>query len=119
MEGFIFENLLVYKKSLALSVDLVKMATKFPIMYSRLRDQLIGAATSIPLNIAEGSGRVSFKDRNNFFRTARASSFECVAILAICHEMGLVANDFLNDCRLEISNISKMIFGLIKSQGEI
>ena len=46
------------------------------------------AAQSIPLNIAEGNGKRSLKDRSRFFDIARGSALECAAIhdiLTVCH----------------------------------
>jgi len=39
-----------------------------------------GQAQSIPLNIAEGNGKQSLKDKNRFFEIARGSALECAAI---------------------------------------
>jgi len=48
-EKFIFEDLRVYQRSLDFATELIQVAVKFPIVYSRIRDQLIGAAISISL----------------------------------------------------------------------
>ncbi|MCB0331733.1 MAG: four helix bundle protein, partial [Bdellovibrionales bacterium] len=45
-----------------------------------IRDQLKRAATSIPLNLAEGSGKMSNKDKLRFYAIARGSAMECAAI---------------------------------------
>lgn len=114
-ELFYFEKLKVYQRSLELSVGLCKKASVFPVKFSRVRDQLIGAAISVPLNIAEGSGRRTSKDKVHFYKIARASIFECIPILEICQQLGLIDKDFYDRFRQEVVEISKMISGLIKS----
>src|SRR6478735_8800953 len=46
---------------------------------SAAKDQLDRASTSIPLNIAEGNGKFSARDRARFFEMARGSALECAA----------------------------------------
>ena len=52
------------------------------------------AAQSIPLNIAEGNGKRSLKDRARFFDIARGSAFECAAVQDV-----LVVSGGLDDAR--------------------
>jgi four helix bundle protein len=47
------------------------------------KDQLDRASTSIPLNIAEGNGKFSARDRGRFLEMARGSALECAACLDV------------------------------------
>ncbi len=44
------------------------LANKLPYKSRMARDQWLRAAQSIPLNIAEGNGKQSLKDKSRFFR---------------------------------------------------
>ena len=54
-----------------------------PRGFSDLRDPLRGAATSIPLHIAEGSGELDGPDRSRTYAIARGSAMESAAILDV------------------------------------
>ncbi|HYY14488.1 MAG TPA: four helix bundle protein, partial [Chthoniobacterales bacterium] len=55
------------------------------------KDHLDRAATSIPLNIAEGNGKFSRRDRARFFDTARGSAVEAAASLDVLVSRKLAA----------------------------
>ena len=55
-----------------------------------LRDQLDRASASIVLNIAEGAGRMSGRDKAHFYIIARGSATECAAILDILSRQGRI-----------------------------
>lgn len=115
-ERFIFEDLRVYHRALELSIELSKLAIGFPQSYSRVRDQLIGAAISIPLNLAEGSGRYSEKDKKNFYKFSRSSAFELVPTVDIIWGLGLIDNRKRDEIRHEIAELSRIISALIKNK---
>ena len=79
---FDFQKLLVYQKAKYFHVNCKKL-----ILDNKLdkyvNDQLGRASFSVPLNIAEGSGKFSKAARRNYFTIARASLFECVAVLDV------------------------------------
>ena len=118
MGEFVFERLKVYQRSLDFSIEVTKVASDFSFKYSRIRDQLIGAAISIPLNIAESNGRDSSKDKINFYRFAKGSCFECVPIIDICTSLGLINPKNALKYKLEIKEITSMIYGLIRYQNK-
>jgi len=113
-EEFSFEKLDIYKRSLSLAKILCKIASRFPYKFSRIRDQLVGATISVPLNIAEGSGRKSVKEKKNFYKISQTSLFECIPLLEISLELKLISSDNYKKFRDEIIALSKMISRLIK-----
>ncbi len=72
---FEFQNLEVYKKAKIFHLETKQLITTIN-PDKTTKDQLSRASFSIPLNIAEGSGRFSKPDRRNFFVVARGSVFE-------------------------------------------
>lgn len=114
MQAFNFENLNVYQRSLKLAIEVIEKTKKFDFKYNRIRDQFIGAIISVPLNLAEGSGRKSIKDKTNFCKIAQSSAFECIPLTSICHQIGLIDQATFNNWRVEIQEICKMISGLIR-----
>ena len=114
-EKFFFEKLDVYQKSLGFAIDLCKVASNFHYKFSRIRDQLIGAGISVPLNIAEGSGRKFEKEKRSFYKISRTSLFECIPILEICLNLNLIDKSQHKDFRGRAEEISKMLNGLIRS----
>ena len=59
-----------------------RIAKTVPVS-GNLRDQLLRAASSACLNLAEGNARRTTKDRVRFFNIAFASLRECRAVLMI------------------------------------
>ena len=64
MDKFSFLDLRVYKESKELVKSIYQLLDKFPKCETyALSDQLRRAVTSVSSNIAEGSGRVSYKEK--------------------------------------------------------
>lgn len=65
-------------------LDLVdRIVQQMPAGRAHLKDQLDRAATSIVLNIAEGAGEFSPRDKRRFYRIARRSANESAAVLQV------------------------------------
>ncbi len=109
---FAFQQTGAYKKSKHFHLECKKIIKKLPYEKS-VADQLRRASFSVPLNIAEGSGRFSKPDRRNFFIIARASVFECVAILDIMQEEGKITPEEFNDIVSVCDEISRMLYKMI------
>jgi four helix bundle protein len=68
-----------------LAVQVSRWAAKqvFPAQRKHLRDQLVRAADSVVLNIAEGAGRGPGDGRRNHYRIALGSAAEVAAIIDV------------------------------------
>ena len=79
---FDHEKLDVYRSSISLCAwvgDFLPLITQ----KTAAKDQLDRASTRVPLNIAEGNGKFSMKDRARFLEMARGSALECAAALDV------------------------------------
>jgi four helix bundle protein len=78
------------------------------------KDQLDRASTSIPLNIAEGNGKFSARDRARFFEMARGSAVECAACLDVLVVRKLVKEEPLAAQKERLVRIVEMLVGLLR-----
>ena len=111
---FDFQGLVVYKKAKEFNYNIYRLRKKVKLGRN-IDDQLSRAAWSIPLNIAEGSGRFSKADRRNFFTISRSSVFECVSILDNLHDMQILQEEDYN-CQLHLAEeLSKILYTMIRN----
>ncbi|MEX1192599.1 MAG: four helix bundle protein [Brumimicrobium sp.] len=111
---FEFQNLTVYKKA-----KLFHKNSKVLISEKKLtsyeKDQLSRASFSIVLNIAEGSGRFSKKDRRNFFVITRSSVMECVAILDVLMDNKIINQQEFEALETQADELSRILYAMIKN----
>ena len=112
---FIFENLEVYKKAMILSEKVLN--TTKNISNRAIQDQLSRAVLSIPLNIAEGQGRVHSREKKQFYNTAKGSLYECLPLIQICRTMEYIDVQKYEELYALMNEIGKMLAGLIRSVG--
>ena len=86
------EKLDVYQKSIQLLTLSCAALNAMPRGYADLSDQLKRASLSVPLNIAEASGRTGSRDNAKHFAIARGSALECGAIFDACKAMQILGN---------------------------
>ncbi len=77
-----------------------------------LRDQLERASASICLNIAEGCGRHSRRDRLHFFAIAQGSAMECAAAIDVLRAFRQVAVADATGAKHKLTRIVQMLVGL-------
>ena len=73
------------------------------------------ASTSIPLNIAEGTGKYTSADRCRFFDNARGSTLECAACLDVLVAKSLIDQAVAMKGKKMLIEIVSMLVGLIRS----
>ncbi len=111
-----FKELKVWQKSIDLTVDIYKLTEGFTKEEKYgLVSQMRRAAVSIPANIAEGTGRRTPKDFNNFLGTSLGSSFELETELIISAQLNFITETDFNKLNNPLQEIQKMIYGLQKS----
>ena len=114
---FDFEKLEVYTKAKELNKEILLFLRENKLLDGYIRDQLKRASISIVINIAEGSGKFSKADKRNYYTTARGSVYECVSLLEIIVDENHIERRKFDYFKGKYETISKMLLGLIKSQG--
>jgi four helix bundle protein len=113
---FPFEKLGVYEGALEYAAEVYRVTAAFPSeeRYA-LTSQGRRAATSIPLNIAEGRGRGTDKDFVRFLFMARGSIFETVTVLELATRFGYLQPTERDSAKAQAFELSSRIMALIKS----
>jgi four helix bundle protein len=105
---FGFQRLDVYRCAIEFLVVAVKLAERAPRGYGSLSDQLRRAALSVPLNIAEVSGK-SARDGSRFYTIARGSALECAATLDVLEALGAIESKDLAHSRALLERVVSML----------
>ena len=112
---FDHEKLKVYQRSLDFVDRAAVILEAVPKRFAA-HDQLDRASTSIPLNIAEGNGKFTTKDRCRYFDIARGSSLECAACLDVLVRREALEASAADEAKALLIEIVSMLVGLIRSQ---
>jgi len=107
--SFAFERLDVYRRATEFLVVAAQVITDLPSGNSALADQLRRAALSVPVNIAEGVGRLSLADRRRHYAIARGSAMECAAILDACRILQLANPEVIAEGRVILLRVVQML----------
>jgi four helix bundle protein len=101
IEEYKFQKLKVYQMALEYLDEVYEIGKKLPETEKyNLRSQLERAATSIPLNIAEGSTSQSDAEQNRFLAMAMRSFLETVACFDIIERRNYIISNELSETRI-------------------
>jgi len=105
---FNFSRLDVYRCAIEFFKLAVPLTDRAPTGYHSLNDQLRRAAVSIPLNIAEGSGKYG-SDERRYFLIARGSALECAAIVDVFEALTVISAEEALRVRTVLERIVAML----------
>ena len=123
MNRFDHEKLDVYRTAIDF-VAWVGLTMEGPLAGCRSSavNQLDRASTSVPLNIAEGNGKRSVKDRARFLDIARGSALESAACLDVLVARKALVTDQVEPGKIMLMRVvqmlSKWTASLLASAGE-
>lgn len=111
-----FYDLEAWKKAHSLVIAIYNVTKLFPPSEKYgLSSQIRRAAFSITANIAEGFSRYHYKDKINFYYHSRGSASEVQNFLLIAKDLKYLSTDRINRLMEDLTEIKKMINGLIRS----
>ena len=112
-----FEDLLVWQKSIEISLTIYKL---FAVNLDwGFKNQIQRASVSIANNIAEGFDRSSDKEFKRFLFIALGSASEVRSMNYLAFKLKYITTEEYNDCNNQLIEISKMLNGLSRSLNRI
>src|SRR5437879_5602133 len=110
------EILLPHEKLLAyqLAIRLLGQVQEMRVVDAKLRDQLLRAAKSVCLNIAEGVGRFSTADKKRVYAIARGECCESAAAIDIARSAGECDPEQGRAARETAGRVYALLTGLIR-----
>jgi len=115
--NFSHEKLTVYQRSLEFIEFVNQLISSNSNKLSAI-DQLDRASTSIPLNIAEGTGKYTSKDKCRYYDIARGSALECAACLDVLIKREKITKEISENGKSLLIEIVSMLTGLIRSTSD-
>jgi len=110
-----YRDLDIYKGSYKLSLYIYKITDKYP------KDEIYGivsqirrAAISVPLNIAEGYGRLSSEDFKRFLKISLGSANETSTLIELSKDLGYIDNKEYENLIKQYDILGRKIYKFIE-----
>lgn len=111
-----FTQLRSWQNARVLAVNMYRLTEKFPSSEKfGLSSQIQRSAVSVAANIAEGFSRSGSREKANFYSIALGSLTETLSHAYIAHDLGFITAKELELLEERVTDLHKMINGLIKS----
>lgn len=112
----LFKNTEIFQRSYALAIDLNKLVNTFPEKEKgNIVSQIKRAATSIPLNIAEGSNKKSNREFLNFLSYSYGSCKEIDVLLMMSKDLGYISQKQYDELFDKLDLLMIKIFRFMKN----
>ncbi|MCU4175770.1 four helix bundle protein [Carboxylicivirga sp. N1Y90] len=110
-----FRDLIVWQKSMDLTVDVYELLKVFPKVEDyALASQIRRCSVSIPSNIAEGFGRNHTKEFIRFLQISQGSVYECQTQLEIAFRVNYIDSIVFDELDSKYTEVAKMLSSLIR-----
>jgi four helix bundle protein len=110
-----FKDLIVWQRSIQLTVALYRLTGAFPSDERfGLTNQLRRAGVSVASNIAEGYGRLSTGEYKHFLGMARCSNCEVQTQLVVARELGFGDSERLGVAQGLSEEVARMLVALLQ-----
>lgn len=115
-----FETLRVYQLAESLADEIWDIVLKWhQFAKDTVGKQIVRAADSIGANLAEGTGRGSFKDNRRFVRTARASLYETKHWLKRAYKRKLLTKEQAETLQPIFDELAPRLNSYLRSIGKV
>ena len=112
MTQFGHETLKAYPQSIEFIAEVANIIEAIPRGHADLLDQLKRASISIALNIAEGSGKTTKREKQRFYSISRGSAMECAAIVDVLFLLKLISAEEKANSRRILGSITAILTSL-------
>ena len=113
MHVYSFEKLDVWKEAIKLAAKTYQITELFPNEEKfGLTSQMRRCSVSVSSNIAEGTARLTQKDRAHFITLAYSSALELLNQALISKELGFISEENFKNIRFEVESITNKINSL-------
>jgi four helix bundle protein len=114
-----YRDLIVWQKSMDLTVDVYKLSAKLPDSERfGLRSQMQRAASSIPMNIAEGYAREHRGEYIHHLSFARGSLAELETQLVLVTRLEMIGRDEIKPLWTQADEVGKILRAMISKLKE-
>src|SRR5277367_2605376 len=115
-----YRDLIVWKKSMSLVLDVYRSTNAFPKTETYgLISQMRRAAVSIPSIIAEGQARLTTLEFKQSLGHARGSLMEVETYILLAQELNYLESDQCEKLLAGTAEVGKILNGLLNSLGRV